>query len=134
MIGLEGQSGSACQQGPLGAAIVLRRRQNTSCPGACERQLFLLVVGDNRSPLPLGFIERTQHVLYPLVDRPGLFRQVADLHDRRRRVPGYLPDAHSEFERRLPKERSPAVARHWGFYMNMSVESFRSSLERHRNP
>jgi hypothetical protein len=69
-----------------------------------------------------------------LLDRPELCRQVADLHDRRRRVPRYLPEAHSEFERRLAKERSPAVARRWGFYMNMSVESFRSSLERHRGP
>ncbi|MBI5545690.1 MAG: hypothetical protein HY901_17520 [Deltaproteobacteria bacterium] len=69
-----------------------------------------------------------------LLDRPELCRQVADLHDRRRRVPRFYPVARSDYERRLAKERSPAVARRWGFLMNMSVESFRSSLERHSGP
>lgn len=67
-----------------------------------------------------------------LLDRPELRRQVVDLRDRRRRVARYFPQARNEFERRLAQERSPAVARRWGFFMNMSVESFRSCLERHR--
>jgi DNA-binding transcriptional ArsR family regulator len=67
-----------------------------------------------------------------LLDKPELRQRVADLHDRRRRVPRFYPAVRSDFERRLAKERSPAVARRWGFLMNMSVESFRSSLERHR--
>lgn len=69
-----------------------------------------------------------------LLGRRELRRQVADLHDRRRRVPRYLPLARSDFERRLARERSPAVARRWGFLMNLSVESFRSTFERHRAP
>lgn len=76
----------------------------------------------------LGFlIELTAELL----GRPALRRQAAALRDRRRRVPRYFPEARSEFERRLARARSPAVARRWGFYMNSSMESFRSSLERH---
>jgi hypothetical protein len=36
----------------------------------------------------------------------------------------------SEFQRRLAEERTPDVARRWGFRMNMDVESFRSLFER----
>jgi hypothetical protein len=69
-----------------------------------------------------------------LLDRPELRREVADLRDRRRRGARFFPEIHSDFERRLAGLRTPASARRWGFRMNMSEESFRSTLERHRAP
>lgn len=36
------------------------------------------------------------------------------------------------FDERLARSRTPAIARKWGFWMNMPEESFRSHLEKHR--
>ena len=69
-----------------------------------------------------------------LIGKPELCHEVAELHDRRRRAPRFFPAANGKFEQRLAKERSPAAARRWGFHMNLSMESFRSSFERHCAP
>lgn len=52
--------------------------------------------------------------------------------DRRRRVVQdlFLVPAGSRFQGRLAEERTPAVARRWGFRMNMDLESFRSLFDR----
>jgi hypothetical protein len=67
-----------------------------------------------------------------LLDRKDLCARVADLKDRRRRTLCYFPAVKSEFEKQLARKRSPAAARNWGFGMNLSEASFRSTLERHR--
>ena len=55
----------------------------------------------------------------------------AGLRDRRRRALLFFPAAKSSFERALARQRSPARALAWGFWMNLSEESFRATLERH---
>lgn len=53
------------------------------------------------------------------------------LSDRRRRVPRYLPEPANVYERRLADRRTPAVARRWGFRMNMSEASVGDFLRKH---
>jgi hypothetical protein len=52
--------------------------------------------------------------------------------DRRRKVVRdlFLVPVGSKFQNRLAEERTPAVARRWGFRMNMDLESFRSLFDR----
>jgi hypothetical protein len=54
------------------------------------------------------------------------------LRDRRRKVANdfFHGTTASRRQRRLAEERSPDVARRWGFRMNMDIESFRSLFER----
>lgn len=66
-----------------------------------------------------------------LLGKPELRAEARDLLDRRRRVRQFLPEARSDYERRLAKERAPRAARRWGFLMNLTEASFRSTLERH---
>lgn len=67
-----------------------------------------------------------------LLARPELKQQVAGLADRRRRTMRFLPEVKSPWEAELAKQRSPEVARRWGFWMNLTEESFRTTLEKHR--
>ncbi len=67
-----------------------------------------------------------------LLGRADLRERVAALRDRRRRTLRYFPTARSGFEKELAQKRTPAAARSWGFWMNLSEDSFRSTLERHR--
>ena len=67
-----------------------------------------------------------------LLGREDLNAQVADLHDRRRTTRRFFPEVKSRFEAQLAKQRSPVAANRWGFWMNVSEDSFRSMLERHR--
>ena len=67
-----------------------------------------------------------------LLERPDLTKQVVALRDKRRRTMSFFSAAKSGYEEELAKQRSPAVAKRWGFWMNMSEESFRSTLEKHR--
>jgi AcrR family transcriptional regulator len=53
------------------------------------------------------------------------------LRDRRRSRMVYFPEPRNRFERQLAEEASPAVAKAWGFFMNMSVDSFRSLMAKH---
>lgn len=43
----------------------------------------------------------------------------------------FFPEARNEYEAELARQRSPAVARRWGFWMNMSEETFASTLRKH---
>jgi len=61
----------------------------------------------------------------------GLHEQARGLADHRQRVPRYLPEPASEFERRLANKRTPAVARRWGFRMNMSEASVAKFVRKH---
>lgn len=63
--------------------------------------------------------------------RAGLRSLSRGLEDRRRRVPRYLPEPASEFERRLADRRTPAAARRWGFRMNLSEEALGQFVRRH---
>lgn len=66
-----------------------------------------------------------------LLERPSLRRRVADLKDRRRKKMRYFPEPRSSFERALAEGRTPPIARAWGFFMNVSEDSFRSTLSKH---
>jgi hypothetical protein len=61
----------------------------------------------------------------------GLREQTHGLADHRRRVPRYLPEPTSEFERRLADKRTPPAARRWGFRMNMSEDSVEEFVRKH---
>lgn len=61
----------------------------------------------------------------------SLRAQAHGLSDQRRRVPRYLPEPASAFERRLADQRTPAEARRWGFRMNMSEASVREFVRKH---
>ena len=67
-----------------------------------------------------------------LLDRPALLAHSAALHDKRRRTMRFFPAVKSSYEARAARQHSPRVARRWGFWMNMSEESFRTTVERHR--
>lgn len=67
-----------------------------------------------------------------LLGRNDLGVRAVDLRDRRRRALRFFPAARSSFEREVARQRSPARARAWGFWMNLSEDSFRATLERHR--
>lgn len=62
----------------------------------------------------------------------SLSAQTSGLQDRRRKQMRFLPEVKNRYEAELAKQRSPEVATRWGFWMNMSVESFRSVFEKHR--
>lgn len=53
------------------------------------------------------------------------------LRDRRRTRMAYFPEPRNRFERQIAEEASPAIAKAWGFFMNLSVESFRSLMAKH---
>jgi len=66
-----------------------------------------------------------------LLGRPSLPRRAADLKDRRCKRMRYFPEPRSSFEKVLAEERTPPVARAWGFLMKVSEDSFRSTLSKH---
>lgn len=76
----------------------------------------------------LGFLV---DVSAALMNDASLRAQVDSLHDRRRRAMRFFPQVKSHYEAELAKQRSPDVAKRWGFWMNMSVDSFRGLLEKH---
>lgn len=61
-----------------------------------------------------------------------LVKQADALIDRRVRQFRYFPAVSGRFEAELAQARSPDVATRWRFWMNLSLESFRSTWERHR--
>jgi DNA-binding transcriptional ArsR family regulator len=61
----------------------------------------------------------------------NLHEQTHGLADHRRRVPRYLPEPASEFERRLADKRTPPAARRWGFRVNMSEVSVGEFVRKH---
>jgi DNA-binding transcriptional ArsR family regulator len=63
--------------------------------------------------------------------RQSLATRATGLADGRRRVPRYLPERASDYERKLADQRTPAVARRWGLRMNMTEESVREFVRKH---
>jgi DNA-binding transcriptional ArsR family regulator len=63
--------------------------------------------------------------------RRSLATRATGLADGRRRVPRYLPEPASAYERALADQRTPAVARRWGLRMNMTEESVREFVRKH---
>lgn len=66
-----------------------------------------------------------------LAKRPELKSEVSALQDRRRKRMRFFPEVKNRYEEELAKQRSPQVALRWGFWMNMSEESFRGLIEKH---
>ncbi|MCM2332901.1 MAG: hypothetical protein NDI82_03030 [Anaeromyxobacteraceae bacterium] len=62
---------------------------------------------------------------------PALGELAGELMDARRKRPRYLPRVEGAFERQLAEQRSPAAARRWGFYMNMTEDSVRDFVRKH---
>ncbi len=58
-------------------------------------------------------------------------REVEELRDRRTRTPRFFPAVKSPWEAELARSRTPEVAKRWGLWMNVSEESFKSTLELH---
>lgn len=53
------------------------------------------------------------------------------LKDRRATRMRFFPEVKSSYEGELTKKRTPQVARKWGFWMNVSEDSFRTVFEKH---
>lgn len=66
-----------------------------------------------------------------LADRPTLAAKVVFLKGSTETPVRYYPEVRSSFERRLAEDRSPDVARDWGFHVNVSEESLRSTIMKH---
>jgi hypothetical protein len=61
-----------------------------------------------------------------------LVRRARRLRDRRRvALRLFFAGARGAFARAAAEEKSPAVARHWGFLMNMELESFATTFRKH---
>ena len=83
-----------------------------------------------RLQAPLGLVaELTGEML----GDKSLARDVEDLHDRRRKQMRFFPVVKSSYEEKLAMSRSPAAAKRWGFWTNVTVESLRSTWEAHRD-
>lgn len=66
-----------------------------------------------------------------LAGRPSLAARVADLKGWGELPVRYYPEVRSSFERKLAEDRSPELARDWGFHVNVSEESLRSTIVKH---
>src|SRR5690606_2382639 len=66
-----------------------------------------------------------------LAERPSLALRVAELKGWREPSVRYYPEVRSTFERKLAEERSPGLARDWGFLVNVSEDSLRSTIQKH---
>jgi len=61
-----------------------------------------------------------------------LVRRAAGLRDgRRTALQPFFSGGRGVFAMQLAREKSPALARRWGFLMNMELESFRSAFRKH---
>lgn len=67
-----------------------------------------------------------------VTDNAELRTQATGLQDRRRKKMRFLPEVKNRYEAELAKQRSPEVAGRWGFWINMSEDSFRGVFEKHR--
>ena len=76
----------------------------------------------------LGFLADVSALL---LNDASLRSQVESLQDRRRRTMRFFPLVKNRYEEDLAKQRSFDVANRWGFWMNMSEDSFRGLLEKH---
>jgi hypothetical protein len=64
-------------------------------------------------------------------NKPDLKEKVQELRDRRRKVASFFSHAPNKYERELAKTATPRAARRWYFLMNLSEDSFRSTLVKH---
>ena len=61
-----------------------------------------------------------------------LVRRASRLRDRRRTaLRPFFSGGRGPFARAAAQERSPALARRWGFLMNMELESFATTFRKH---
>lgn len=65
-----------------------------------------------------------------LSGRAELFARTQSLRPEQPTPRPYFP-IRSSYEQRLVEQRTPELARHWGFLMNVSEESFKSAYEKH---
>jgi hypothetical protein len=73
----------------------------------------------------LGFV---LELAADLATLPWLRDVAAPLHDGRRRVLHWLPDAAGEAERALADRHPQALAARWGFRVNLTEDAFRAAL------
>lgn len=66
-----------------------------------------------------------------LADDHKLAQAAESLRDRRRTRPQHFFPLKSEFDRKLAEQRTPDIARRWGWLMNMRLDSFESLYHRH---
>ena len=67
-----------------------------------------------------------------LAEDPWLASLSEPLRDRRRTRPRpFFTRAQGRMALALARKRTPALARKWGYLMNMDVESFASAFEKH---
>jgi hypothetical protein len=66
-----------------------------------------------------------------LLGDPAMGSETTSLIDRRRRSMRFFPLVKNSYEEELARRRSPELARRWGFWMNVSQDSFRSLLDKH---
>jgi hypothetical protein len=76
----------------------------------------------------LGFLVELSAAL---LGKATLRDQAQSLADRRRRRMRFYPHVKNRYEEAAAKTRSPEVATRWGFWMNLSEDSFRGLLEKH---
>jgi hypothetical protein len=66
---------------------------------------------------------------------PRLVRSARSLRDRRRTaLRPFFSGGRGEFARAAAEERSPALARRWGWLMNMELDSFSTAFRKHVSP
>lgn len=63
-----------------------------------------------------------------LLNDDQMRKRSQDFQDLRRTRKRYFPEPRTRYEEKLAEASSPSVAKDWGFYMNMSEDSFRSLL------
>lgn len=78
----------------------------------------------------LALLGMVSELTAALADLPELARWAQKFWEPASK-PRHLFGVRNEFERELAEVRSPAVARKWGFLMNMGEDSFRALYERH---
>ncbi|HEY0880116.1 MAG TPA: hypothetical protein VGD87_01235, partial [Archangium sp.] len=66
-----------------------------------------------------------------LLGDSAMVSETTSLIDRRRRSMRFFPQVKNSYEEELARRRSPELARRWGFWMNVSQDSFRSLLDKH---
>jgi DNA-binding Lrp family transcriptional regulator len=66
-----------------------------------------------------------------LTGRPELSERARSLRDRRRGLRSFFP-LRGRYHKRVTEMNTPAVARRWGFLLNMPEDSFRTLFEKHR--
>lgn len=126
----------------LGYGLVLARRH----PDVAR--VWTLVLAKNRGAVNLGVLVHLAGRLgqkralgfflslaRKLLQEPGLARTARSLRDERvRRTEDFFVLERGRRAQTLAEQRSPALARAWGFRMNMSLESFQATFDKFVRP